>query len=55
MSELCKREGKYLQRNTTFVPSQVYEICKLSLGFPKGETSAVVTSVLSRNLKKIEV
>lgn len=55
MSELCKLEGKHFQRNTTFVPSQVHEICKLALGFPQVETSAAATSMLSRNLKKIQV
>lgn len=51
MSELCELEGKYFQRNTAFVPSQVPEIYKLSLGFPKGETSAVATAILLRGLK----
>lgn len=54
MSELCKMKGKCFQRKTAFVPSQAQEICKLSLEFPKGETSAVSTSILSKSLK-IEV
>lgn len=51
MSELCKMKGKCFQRKTAFVPSQAQEICKLSLEFPKGETSAVSTSILSKSLK----